>query len=93
MASYSDEEKSRRRKMVAGGAVVIAFGAVASLISYYLDSHSFDVALLMGAAQTAFIEFIVFALVGGGMIVWHTIGPGGSTRNLDDDDLDRPGRF
>jgi hypothetical protein len=92
MPSYSDEEKARRRKMVRGGAVVIAFGVVGALISYYLDSHSFDVARLMGAAQTAFIEFLIFALVGGGMILWHTIGPGGSTRNFDDDP-DRPGGY
>ena len=90
MAANSDNDKARRRTMVSLGASVIGFGLVAALLSYYSDTHSFDIVLMMGASHNAFAEAVIFTLAGGGIIAWYTIGPGGSRRDSDDDRLDGP---
>ena len=84
--SNPEDMKSRRRNMIWIGVWVIAFGCVAGLISYYQDTHSFDIAQMWGAAHNAWTDVVVFGLVGLGIIGWYTIGPGARGRNLADDD-------
>ena len=85
MESNPDDMKSRRRYMIWIGLAVIAYGCVSGLISYYQDSHSFDVAQMWGAEHNAWTNVIIFGLVGLGIIGWYTIGPGAKPGNDDDD--------
>jgi len=89
--SDSDTGITRQGKGIFVGIIFIIWAVVGALISYASDSDSFDIVRMLDASQNAIVHFVIWAVLGGGVILWYWMGPGSARQRSDDNGRDRDG--
>ena len=66
----TDMTPERRRTLTRGGLVVIALGLISAVYMYFRDRDSMDYFAMGYALKGAVIHFVLWGVIGLGMIAW-----------------------